>query len=240
MVLCKKKEKNVTEQEKEDQINGDRYTYVAVDAVSRLVIAIACGRRVQAVANELLSKVAMRIVKTMTIFFTSDDWDQYLPAIKKSFGFLRRPRRKSKKGPKKKMKYFLPKNILYGIIKKIKDDSGRVIGKMRKVVHGSVATVQQIIKDSPVSHVLNTSFIERVNGTYRCYCSRLTRKTYKFSKNSIKHDSHILLVTIYYNLVKPHRTLTKNYQTKTTPAIAAKITDHCWTWKELCNFPIST
>ena len=210
-----------------------------MDAVTRIIIAVVCGRRVQEVANSLLALVALRVNKTLTILFTSDDWDQYLPAIKKAFGFLWRPRRKSKKGRKKKMKFFLPGNIFYGIVKKIKDTSGRVIRIVRKVVHGSAATVQQIIQYSPVSHVLNTSFIERINGTYRTFCSRLIRRSYKFSKKTFLHDCHITIVTIYYNFVKSHRTLTENAERNTTPAMAAGITDHCWTWEELCNFSIA-
>jgi IS1 family transposase len=236
LVLRKKKEKNATEEEKIAEQAGDRYSYVAIDAVTRFVIAVVSGRRVQKIADNLLAFVAIRIVKMVTILFTSDDWNQYLPAITKAFGILRRPRRKSKRGRKKKIKKFLPKNILYGIIKKIKDSSGKTIGKIRKVVHGEEARVQQFIEQSPVSKVINTSFIERMNGTFRTYCSCLIRKTYKFSKNSYNHDCHITLVTCYYNFIKSHRTLSKNFQKKTTPAMAVKITDHCWTWEELCNF----
>ena len=58
MVLHKKKEKNATENEKEQEIAGNRYTYVAIDAVSRLVIAVAIGRRIQETADELLRLVA--------------------------------------------------------------------------------------------------------------------------------------------------------------------------------------
>ena len=172
------------------------------------------------------------------MLFTSDDWDQYLPAIKKAFGFLWRPRRKSKIGRKKNMKYFLPANIVYGIVKRIKDATGNVIGIVRRVAHGSVEIVQEILARSPVSTVLNTSFVERLNGTFRTYCSRLIRRTYKFSKKTSNHDCHVTLVTTYYNFVKPHRTLNKNFQKKTTPAMAAGVTGHCWTWEELCNFPI--
>lgn len=204
------------------------------------MIAIAFGRRIQTVADKILQLVALRVVvKGITILFTSDDWDQYLPAIKKTFGFLWRPRRKSKIGRKKTMKYFLPANILYGIVKKIKDTSGKVIGKIRQVVRGSAVAVQQILEQSPVSYVLNTSFVERINGTFRAFCSRLVRKAYSFSKSPIYHDCHIVIVTAYYNFVKPHRTLSENSDKRTTPAMAARITDHCFTWEELCNIPIA-
>ncbi len=202
------------------------------------MIAFACGRRIQKIADKLLQLVATRIIIGITILFTSDDWDQYLPAIKAAFGFLSRPRRKSKMGRKKAKKFFLHANILYGIVKKIKDSRGRVIKTLRRVAHGSVAAVDNFLTRSSVSKVLNTAYVERINGTYRAFCSCLVRRTYKFSKKALNHDSHITIVTTFYNFVKPHRTLTENFQEKTTPAMAVGITDCCWSWEQLCNFSV--
>ncbi len=238
MVVCKKKEKNSTEIEKASEQCGDRYSYVAIDAVSRLIIAVVCGRRIQATANELLRIVADRIVNVLTILFTTDAWDQYLPAIKMAFGYLWRPRRKANKlGRKKAKKYFLPSNILYGIVKKIKNSRGIVVETIRKVAHGSSQIIEDVLAQSTVSEVLNTSFVEYINGTYRAFCSRLTRKTYKFSKIASNHDAHITIVTSYYNFIKPHCTLSKNNSIGTTPAMEIGIVNYCLTWEELCNFP---
>lgn len=239
MVFCKKKEAKATEQEKQLEKAGERYTYVAIDAVSRFVIAISSGRRVQETANKLLQLVAKRVILSMIILFTSDDWDQYLPAIKKSFGYFWRPRRIKKQGRKKKLELRLSPNILYGIVKKIKNTSGKVIATVRKIVCGSEIMVNKLLSQSPVSTVLNTSFVERINGTFRALCSCLVRKSYSFSKNSISHDAHVVIVTSYYNFIKPHRTLTKKFGEETTPAMAANLTDHCWRWEDLCNFPIN-
>ena len=83
MVLYKKKEKNTTEEEQETGKIGSRYSYVAIDAVSRLLIAVVSGRRIQETANKVLSLVAKRVITTTMILFTSDDWDQYLGMWKK-------------------------------------------------------------------------------------------------------------------------------------------------------------
>ena len=103
---------------------------------------------------------------------------------------------------------------------------------------GSRNLVDKIISESPVSNTINTSFIERLNGTYRAFCSRLTRKSYKFSKTPQLHDAHITIVTAYYNFIKPHYSLSKISKKPVTPAIAAGVTCHCWNWEDLCRFNI--
>ena len=192
----------------------------------------------QEIANQLLKCVALRVIGTLTILFTCDDWDQYLPAIKAAFGYWYRPRRKAKRGRMKKKKLALPPNILYGIVRKIKNGRGQVVKTIRKIVCGSPEGIEEILQNSTVSHVLNTSFVERINGTFLTFCSRLTRKTYKFSRKAENHDAHISIITTYYNFVKPHSTLSKLFNAEMTPAVAIGITDHCFTWEELCNFCI--
>lgn len=243
MVIYKKKEKNATEDEKTQGIGGDRYTYIAMDAVSRLVISTATGRRVQETADNMLQKLKERIFFVLWssycfLLFTSDAWDQYYVGLKKVFGYRHRPRRQRRVGRLRNFRYYLPWNLLYATVEKIKNGAGKVVEVNRNVVHGASEAVAQIIQDSPVSQTINTSFVERLNGTFRSYCSRLVRRTYAFSKSSINHDAHIQVVTSFYNFVSPHRTLTKQHGRKTTPAMAAGVTDHCWEFMELCNFPV--
>ena len=175
--------------------------------------------------DTLLKLVAIRIIKGTYILFTSDDWDQYLPAIKKAFGYSWRPKRQNGLGRKRKLELRLAPNILYGIVKKIKGAGGRVVKIIRRIVCGSEASINKTLRDSPVSNVLNTSYVERINGTFRAFCSRLVRKAYSFSKKASYHDSHIFLVTSYYNFIKPHKTLTRQYQRDTTPAMAIGLTE---------------
>ena len=242
MGVYKKKEKNATEYEKEQGIAGDRYTYVAMDTVSRLVISTATGRRIQETADKMLQTAKERISLCWCMFplilFTSDNWDQYFIALKKIFGFRHRPRRHRRVGRMRNFRFYLPWNLLYTIVEKIKDGSGHVIQVIRNVVHGDPALVNRVIQESPVSSTINTSFVERLNGSFRTFCSRLVRKSYTFSKFAFYHDAHIQIIEVYYNFVKPHRTLSKQYSQKTTPAMAAGLTDHCWSLRELCNFPI--
>ncbi|HUE03155.1 MAG TPA: hypothetical protein VMR62_26540 [Bryobacteraceae bacterium] len=74
-----------------------------------------------------------------------------------------------------------------------------------------------------------TSHIERQNGSLRQWCKRLTRLTYAFSKKWAHLRAALALHFAYYNFCRRHSTI------KTTPAVAAGITDHVWTLRELLS-----
>jgi hypothetical protein len=58
---------------------------------------------------------------------------------------------------------------------------------------------------------------------------RLTRLTNAFSKKWENLKAALALHFAWYNFCKPHSTI------KTTPAMAAGITDHIWTVRELLD-----
>jgi IS1 family transposase len=214
-----------------------------MDAVSRLVISVAAGRRIQETADRMLETLKASIPWTCTILlplilFTSDAWEQYRTGLREIFGFRHRPRRRHQTGRMRDFRQYLPWNLLYATVEKIRDGRGRVIQVIRTVVHGAPTLVEQVIRDSPVSQTIDTAFVERVNGTYRAFCSRLVRKGCGFSKNSVYHDAHIEIATAFYNFVHPHGTLSESNGRDTSPAMAAGLTDHCWSFKELCVFPV--
>ena len=83
-----------------------------------------------------------------------------------------------------------------------------------------------------------TSHIERQNLTIRMQNRRMARLTNAFSKKWANHQASLALHFATYNFITPHGTLTKNSgdageRKKTTPAMAAGLTDHPWTMEEL-------
>ena len=63
---------------------------------------------------------------------------------------------------------------------------------------------------------------------------RFTRLTNAFSKSMLHHCAAVALNFVFYNWCKPHGTLTKNAGgIKTTPAMAAGLTDRVWTVADL-------
>ncbi len=73
----------------------------------------------------------------------------------------------------------------------------------------------------------STSHVERKNGSLRQWCKRLTRLTYAYSKKWEHLHAALALHFAYYNFCRVHRSL------RVTPAMAAGVTDHVWTLREL-------
>ena len=74
---------------------------------------------------------------------------------------------------------------------------------------------------------IETTYIERYNGTLRQWCKRLTRKTYAFSKKWERLEAALALAFAHYNFCRVHGTLRR------TPAMAAGLATRPWSTDEL-------
>lgn len=228
-----KKEKNLDLLEKLQGELGDAWIWVAFDAVNKLVLASVVGKRTLPHAVALLQQVK-RATARMPTLFSSDQLDQYANALLQVYGQMVTPPRKSGPGRPPKPRLVAPDDLLYvQVVKKYR--KYRVVKVTRKVVYGDPAAVERVLQASPVSRTINTSHIERNNGTIRHMDARCTRKTLRFSKCKENHERELSLVLGYYHLCRPHRTLTKRYGQPTTPFSAAGLTDHVWTMGELLS-----
>jgi hypothetical protein len=104
-----------------------------------------------------------------------------------------------------------------------------------------VLVLYYMLLRSKVSGKVNTSFVERNNGTDRGQNARKRRKSYTFSKNTLIHDSITYFTCYSYNFCWPVRTLANKDEAgrkqPCTPAMAAGLTDHVWSLKEWLSFP---
>ena len=84
---------------------------------------------------------------------------------------------------------------------------------------------------------MNTSAVERQNGTSRLRNQRKVRKTLAFSKATRYHCWMRWLAVRLYNFCHAHRSLKIQREAQVlhqSPAMAAKLTDHIWsTWEWL-------
>lgn len=137
------------------------------------------------------------------------------------------------RGPRPKLKKPQPG---WQYVKMVKQrQNGRVIGVDIRVVYGDETEVLAALGGS-------TAYVERTHLTMRQFNARLHRKTLAFSKNWHHHRAAATWEDLYYNLALPNKTLkieAKNDPNrkwiKRTPAMAADLTDHIWTVKELLN-----
>lgn len=228
-----KKEKNLEPLEKLQGQFGDAWIWIAFDAVNKVVLASVVGKRTLPHAVALLEETK-RVTAHMPNLFSSDQLDQYPNALLQVYGKWVTPPRKPGPGRKPKPRLVPPQDLLYvQVVKQYRDY--RVVKVTRNVVFGDPAQVNEILENSTVSQAINTSYIERNNGTIRHMDARCVRKTLRFSKIKENHVRQLALSLAYYHLCRPHRALSKRNARPTTPFMASGLTDRVWTMAELLN-----
>ncbi len=229
-----KKEKNLDPVEKLHRSLGDAWIWVAFDALNKIVLAYIIGKRTLPHAVSLLEEVK-RVSVQMPDLFSSDQLDQYTKALLQVYGKIVYPTRKPGPGRPPNPRLFPPEDLLYvHVVKQYKKH--RVVKVTREVVFGDPEKVENILAASSVSSKINTSYVERNNGTIRHMDARCARKTFCFSKSNKNHERQLALSLAYYHLCRPHKTLTKRYDQPATPFMAANLTDHVWNMAELLRY----
>jgi len=116
----------------------------------------------------------------------------------------------------------------------VKQYSGRAVsGTLHRLELGSVEVFLTQLWSTPGCQVLNTAFIERLNGTFRSRLASLGRRTRCAARRAKSVERGMYLVGTVYNFCSIHQSLTLAPGTRQTPAMAAGITDHVWTISEL-------
>ena len=112
----------------------------------------------------------------------------------------------------------------------------RVVETDRRIVDGTPARVAALQRRSQGDGVINTAYIERLNATFREHLAPLARRCRALARHTMTLHEGMFLVGTVYNFCTPHESL--HHAQKTTPAMAAGITDHCWTVHELLSFHV--
>jgi hypothetical protein len=112
----------------------------------------------------------------------------------------------------------------------------RVVETDRRIVDGTPARVATLQRRSQGDGVINTAYIERLNATFREHLAPLARRGRALARHTMTLHEGMFLVGTVYNFCTPHESL--HHAQKTTPAMAAGITDHCWTVRELLSFHV--
>ena len=234
-----KKQKHCDENNPADIRRGDNWDHVALDAEHKLVLEVQNGKRTIKNTNKLVCKTAQRLQYRVPRLMTSDEYKPYKKAILESFGQKRVPKRTFKRGRPKKPIYRPPKDLVYATVHKT-----RVKGRVKKIdyrtVFGTDEQLKWALEQSPCSRKVNTSFVERQNGTDRNRCSRKVRKSYCFSKAWEVHRAATCLTMYSYNFCWAVRTLRRpdGQRGPCTPAMSAGLAEHVWSIKEWLLYPI--
>lgn len=174
------KQKNVRPALQDTFGYGDVYTWVAIDADSKLVPCWYVGRRDGQSAMEFIKDLASRLKHRVQL--TTDGHKAYLNAIEETFG----------------------SDIDYAMLVKI---YGGEQLEVRYSPAECLGTQKQRIVGNPDRELVSTSYVERQNLTMRMSMRRFTRLTNAHSKKIENHLHAISLHYMVYNFVKIHSTL---------------------------------
>jgi len=130
-------------------------------------------------------------------------------------------------------------NILVGqVIKRCAQ--GRVVEVVRRMVQGPWEQAMALLAQSGGGRTLNVAYIERLNATFRMRLAPLARRTRAPVRQTKTLHKAMYVVGCIYNFCTEHDSLRipgilggRRKWLPRTPAMAADITDHCWTVKEL-------
>jgi len=127
------------------------------------------------------------------------------------------------------------------IVQVVKHRTAAGLDIVRRIVQGAAPAVADLIQRSQGGGVINTAYIERLNATFRQRLACLARRTRHLIQEQATLTAGMYVVGCFYNFSDEHESLrlrlwlTKNRHrwVQRTPAMAAKLTDHCWTPTEL-------
>lgn len=133
------------------------------------------------------------------------------------------------------------------IVQVVKQRVEGVLTVDRRIVQGKQEVLEHLIKATQNGKgVINTAFIEWLNATFRLRFNNLVRRTRKLARRSETLVVGMYLTGCFYNFCDYHHSLRLkisvgsfgHHWVPRTPAIAAKLVDHRWTYTELFAFKV--
>jgi len=133
------------------------------------------------------------------------------------------------------------------IVQVVKQRAEGVLTVDRRIVQGSQEMVERLIKASQNGQGgINTAFIERLNATFRMHLNSLVRRTRTLARHSETLINGMYIVGCFYNFCDYHHSLRlklsvgsfRHHWVQRTPGMAAKLTDHRWTYSDLFAFKV--
>jgi IS1 family transposase len=225
------------------------WVWGALDPVTKLLLTIEVGERTLAMAQRVVHQVVQVLAPGCVPLFLTDGLKEYATALLTHFGQWVQPPRRRATGPAPKPRWMPLPQLLYAqVVKTVR--RRRLVDVKHRIVFGTLGAVQQVL--AAHGWQINTAFIERLNLTIRQHVAAVGRRVSTLCKGEDGVRQQLALYHVYYNFCLPHASLrhpllqaeptngtgsAKRWQPR-TPAMAAGLTDHVWTLREVLLFRV--
>ncbi len=179
--FCYAKAKNVPAEKQGVSGYGDVWTWVAIDAETKLIVSWLVGTRDAGTAYTFMMDVASRLRNRVQL--TTDGHKPYLAAVEDAFG----------------------SDIDYAMLQKLYGSDPSA--EKRYSPAQCIGTRCEVVTGDPDPKHISTSYIERQNLTMRMSMRRFTRLTNGFSKKVENHAAAVAIHFMHYNFARVHQTL---------------------------------
>ncbi|MDE0418281.1 MAG: IS1 family transposase [bacterium] len=193
--FCYAKQKNVDRAKAAPHGAGDVWTWTAIDADSKMILAYEIGDRSGATAIEFMDDLRKRLANRVQL--TTDGLKAYLEAVEGAFGGA----------------------VDYAQLVKLYGEAGdRKSSEQRYSPAECTGIRKRRVEGRPDPDHISTSYVGRQNLSMRMGMRRFTRLTNAFSKKLTNHLHMLSLYFVHYNFVRVHKS------PRMTPAMAAGVT----------------
>jgi transposase-like protein/IS1 family transposase len=191
--------------------------------------------RDRSLADRLMSQVRRAAQVLRPLLVLTDGWAAYPNSIRRAF----REKVKQTSGVGRACLQVWPELSIGTVIKRTQNK--RVVEITRRMTQGLLAQAEKLLLLSQGGMILNTAFIERLNGTFRERLASLTRKSRHAARRLRALETGMYLIGCSYNFCFAHHELSKasHVGSPCTPAMAAGLTDHVWSVCELLSYHIA-
>ena len=225
------------------------WVWAAIDPVTKVLLTLDVGERTLAMAQGVVHQVVQVLAPGCVPLFLTDGFTEYATALLTHYGqWVHLPRQRAQ-GPAPKPRWMPLPQLLYAqVIKTVR--RRRLVQVRHRVVFGTLEAMQRVL--AACGWQINTAFIERVNLSIRQHVAALGRRVTTLCKHEDGLRQQLALYHVYYNFCLPHASLrvplpqpepthgsgsARQWQPR-TPAMAAGLTDHVWTLREVLLFRV--
>src|SRR5712691_4322174 len=225
------------------------WVWTAMDPRSKLLVVVDVGCRTPAMAQRVVHQVSRVLAPGCVPLFLTDGLKDYGTALLTHFGAWMQPERRQDKGPMPKPRWMPLPGLLYAqVVKSYR--RRRIVSVKHRVVFGTRLAIEEVL--AQCGWTINTAFVERLNLDIRQRVAAIGRRVNTLCQGEAGLRDQLALFQVYHNFVVPHASLRQrllvpeatNGQGSTkfwrpcTPAMAAGLTDHIWSLKEVLLYRV--